>query len=119
MHHKSESPMPPAGGFPQPGPLHPIKSWDGVPPDISGAEINGVVVRDFKPLLALKKLRTLRAVCDTAKQLEIVGTLGGLRWLALDHCGAQGLVPIAGLARLEALSLFAFKAATLAGLEGL
>src|SRR5262249_17392404 len=112
-----EVPMSLEDAFPQPRPFYPIKGWSDVPPDITAAEINGLVVRDFTPLSALKNLHALRAVCDTTRQLEAVGRLGGLQWLALDHCGAAGLGPVAGLADLRALHLFAFKAASLAGFE--
>ena len=105
--------------FPQPDPLYPIKRWDDVPADIIGAEIHGLAVKDFAPLRALNKLRALRAVCDTPKQYEIVGSLTGLRWLALDHCGAIGLTTLGGLPKLRALSLFAFKAASLGGVDAL
>src|SRR5262245_48364497 len=105
--------------FPPPEPLYPIKSWDGVPPDITGAEIHGLAVKDFAPLRTLKKLRALRAVCDTQRQHETVGSLTQLRWLALDHCGKTGLAHLGGLANLQALSLFAFKAASLEGIEAL
>lgn len=105
--------------FPQPEPLYPIKSWNDVPPDIAGAEIHGLAVKDFAPLAALKKLRALRAVCDTPRQYETVGSLGQLRWLALDHCGKTGLAPFGGLGSLRALSLFAFKAPRLDGIEAL
>jgi hypothetical protein len=105
--------------FPQPAPLYPIKSWDDVPPDVTGAEIHGLAVKDFAPLRTLKKLRALRAVCDTPKQYGTVGSLANLRWLALDHCGAAGLTRFGGLTNLRALSLFAFKAASLDGVQAL
>jgi hypothetical protein len=105
--------------FPQPEPLYPIKSWNGVPPDITGAEIHGLAVKDFSPLRTLKKLRSLRAVCDTPKQYEAVGSLTDLRWLALDHCGATGLRAFGRLTKLRALNLFAFKTASLDGMEAL
>jgi hypothetical protein len=105
--------------FPQPQPLYPIRSWNDIPPDIAGAEIHGLVVKDFAPLLALKNLRALRAVCDTPRQYETVGSLSQLRWLALDHCGEAGLARFGGLTNLSALSLFAFKAASLDGVQAL
>ena len=90
-----------------------------MPPDITGAEIHGLADKDFAPLRALKTLRCLRAVCDTPKQYEIVGSLADLRRLALDHCGAIGLTALGGLPTLSALSLFALKAASLRGVEAL
>jgi hypothetical protein len=112
-------PMQLEDAFPQPEPLYPIKSWNDVPPDIAGPEIHGLAVKDFAPLRTLKKLRALRAVCDTPKQYETVGSLTQLCWLALDHCGARGLAGFGGLTNLRALSLFAFKAASLDGIETL
>ena len=103
----------------QPEPLYPIKSWRDVPPDITGAEIHGLAVKDFSPLHTLKKLRFLRAVCDTPRQYKEVGSLSNLRWLALDHCGATGLTRFGGLTKLRALKLFAFKAASLDGVGAL
>jgi len=111
--------MQPEDAFPQPEPLYLIKSWSDVPPDITGAEIHGMAVRDFSPLRMLKKLRFLRAVCDTPGQYEDVGSLTNLRWLALDHCGATGLMRFGGLTQLQALKLFAFKAASLDGVAAL
>ena len=105
--------------FPQPEPLYPIKSWNDVPPDIIGAEIHGLAVKDFSPLRGLKKLRALRALCDSPKQYKIVGGLAALRWLALDHCGAIGLSRFGALDNLRALTLFAFKAPGLDGVEKL
>ena len=105
--------------FPQPEPLYPIKSWSDVPPDITGAEIHGLTVKDFAPLRTLKKLRALRALCDTPKQYGTVGSLANLRWLALDHCGAAGLTRFGELTHLRALNLFAFKSASLDGVQAL
>lgn len=105
--------------FPQPEPLHTIKSWSDVPADIAGAQIHGLTVKDFAPLRTLKKLRALRAVCYTPEQYEAVGSLGRLRWLALDHCGKAGLTRLGGLTNLGALSLFAFKAESLDGVQAL
>jgi len=104
--------------FPSLGPSFPIKAWDGVPADVERAEIRGNVIKDFAPLLRLKKLRSLEAMCDTPAQLEIVGQLRGLEILVLEHMG-KGLEKIGELSKLKALRLFAFKAAGLAGIEGL
>ena len=41
-------------------------------------------------------------MCDTPRQYEAVGSLGQLRWLALDHCGKTGLSRFGGLANLRA-----------------
>lgn len=54
-----------------------------------------------------------------AQAVRQVGSLTQLRWLALDHCGATGLARFDGLTNLRALNLFAFKAASLDGVQAL
>jgi hypothetical protein len=107
-----------ADAFPTMRPSFAIKAWDGVPVDINRAEIRGNMVKDFAPLLRLKKLRSLEALCDTPAQVAIIAELNGLESLALEHLG-KGLEKVGRLSKLKALKLFAFKAGSLAGLEGL
>lgn len=61
--------MQPEDAFPQSEPLYPIKSWDDVPTDITGAEIHGMAVRDFSPLRMLKRMSAASPICAGSRSI--------------------------------------------------
>lgn len=106
-----------AAAFPKMEPATPIRAWNAVPPLTARGEIHGAVVRDFEPLLTLKKLHSLIATCTRREHIETVGQLKNLKTLSLKH-HAGTLAPLSDMTGLRALKLDVFTG-TLDGIERL
>lgn len=111
--------MPAENPFPAASDYVPIKTWTGLARDVERAEIHGLVVKDFSPLMDLRRLKALRVVPDGEKQLAVLGGLDRLETLEAEHVPAKALAHLGKLKSLKALHLFAFGGTSLDGLEGL